>query len=129
MISEVIMHIFEKALEESKYRAILDNQTDKLKEILNGRLLFPFNGGYFKIGPVLFSEIEMYFRDNKTGATLLDIYDNPIDIEDLDDFYKKCRQVYTFAIKSHKLAMKRLTVSRNIETMIKMHDLTDDTEE
>ena len=123
------MHPFEKALDESNYRATFENLAEKTKEVLEGKLLFPYGGGYFKLDAQLFYEIKLYIEEDKTAATLLDINLNPIDVVDLFLFYNETRKVYLDAIKTHKLTMNRLKSSRKIVTMIKLHEIDDDHEE
>jgi len=59
---------FEEAINQSNYRAIFENQKEKLKEVLQGQLLFPFNGGFFKIGPDLFSKLLLYLNEEKKST-------------------------------------------------------------
>lgn len=119
---------FEAALAQSNYRAIFENQKEKLKEVLKGRLLHPYNGGFLKIGPELLFEIKLYLDENKKRATILDLYMNPIDIENVEEFYKEIRSLYTEAINKYKVGLVKLKKSRQIETLVSL-DLDEDTEE
>lgn len=123
------MYTFEKALEESNYRVILNNQTEKLKEIFIGKTLYSYNGGIFKIDSMLFFEVKLYLEENKNKAVLIDMNFTPIEIENLDEFYKKIRQIYISAIRSYNSSYKRLHISRNVETIVQLHDILDDVEE
>ncbi len=119
---------FEEALAQSNYRAIFENQKEKLKEVLKGQLLHPFNGGFFQLGPELFSEIKLYLDENKKRFTILDLYMNPIDIENVEEFYKETRSLYSEAINKYKIGLAKLKKSRQIETLVGL-DLDEDTEE
>lgn len=119
---------FEEALNQSNYRAIFENQKEKLKEVLEGKLIFPYNGGFFKIDAILFSELLLYLNENKKQQMILDIHYNPIRIADLAKFYKEVRSRYTEATNKYAIELAKLKRSRQIPTVIQL-DLDDDTEE
>ncbi len=119
---------FEAALAQSNYRAIFENQKEKLKEILKGQLLHPYNGGFFQIDPELFFEVKLYLDENKKRITLLDLYTNPIDIDNVEEFYKEIRSLYTESINKYKIGLAKLKKSRQIETLVSL-DLEEDNEE
>ena len=54
---------FEEAINQSNYRAIFENQKEKLKEILQGQLLYSYNGGQFQLNALLFTEVILYLND------------------------------------------------------------------
>ena len=78
--------LFEKAIEQSNFRAIFENQKEKLIEVLKGDLIYPYGGGYFILGSLLFSEIQMYITEGKETTVLLDINYSPIIVENLREF-------------------------------------------
>lgn len=119
---------FEEALNQSNYRAIFENQKEKLKEILEGKLIFPYNGGFFKIDSILFSEILLYLNENKKQQTLLDLHYNPVLIADLAEFYKVTRSRYTESINKYTVGLAKLKRSRQLPTVVQL-DIEDDIEE
>ena len=121
--------LFQQALNQSYFRAIFENQREKLIEVFKGDCIYPFNGGYFLLGPVLFAEVSMYIDEEQTTAILLDINYNTIKIDDLKDFLLKVRSTYTEALNKYKMGIARLKKSREVPTLTKLHDLEDDVEE
>ena len=119
---------FETAVQQANYRAILANQKEKLKEILQGQLIYSYNGGQFQLGSALFSELRLYLDEDRTQSTVLDMNLNPIRISDLDNFYKDIRSRHTQAINKYSMEVAKLKRSRQIETVVQL-DLEDDEEE
>ncbi len=119
---------FKEAIKQSNYRAIFENQKEKLKEILEGQLIFPYGGGLFKIGPQLFTELLLYLNEGKKQQLVLDVHLNPIRIDDLNSFYKEIRSLYTEAINKYAVELAKLKKSRQISTVVQL-DLENDTEE
>ena len=121
--------LFNAAIDQSNFRAIFENQREKLIEILKADLIYPYNGGYFILGPSLFYEISMHAEYDKVSATLLDINYNPIEVSDLDDFLFNTKAQYFEAIKTYKIGLDYLKKSRMVRTLTKLHDMDDDVEE
>ena len=119
---------FETAIQQSNYRAILANQTEKLKEILQGQLIYSYNGGQFQLGSALFSEVLLYLDESRSQSTVLDMNLNPIRISNLGAFYQDIRSQYTEAINKYSMELGKLKRSRQIETLVQL-DLEDDEEE
>ncbi len=119
---------FETAVKQSNYRAILTNQKEKLKEILQGQLIYSHNGGQFQLGSTLFSEVLLYLNEERTQSTVLDMNLNPIRISKLAEFYKDIRSRHTQAINKYSMEIAKLKRSRQIETLVQL-DLEDDEEE
>jgi len=119
----------EQATNQTNYRAIFENQKEKLIEVFEGDLIYPHNGGYFILGPQLFFEIKMYIDEGKPIAILLDLNRNPIEIKNLNDFFVETRSKYTEALNKYKMGIIRLKKSRMIPTLTKLHDLEDDIED
>ena len=122
-------YLYEQSVDQSNYRAIFENQKEKLIEVLEGDLMYPYNGGYFTLGAPLFFEVKMYIDDGKTTAILLDINYNPITIKDLSEFLLEARSKHTEALNKYKMGLARLKKSRMIPTLVKLHDMEDDIEE
>lgn len=124
-----IEELHEQALNQANYVAILENQKEKLIEVFEGDLIYPHKGVYFRLGPQLFFEIKMYLDEEKSTAILLDLNYNPVQIRDLNSFFKETRSKYTEALNKYKMGIARLKKSRMIPTLTKLHDLEDDVEE
>jgi len=119
---------FEEAVNQSNYRAIFENQKEKLKEILQGQLIYSYNGGQFKLNILLFSEILLYLGEGKMQHTILDMHLNPIRINILEDFLKEIRSRHAEAINKYTVEVAKLKKSRQIATLVQL-DLEDDNEE
>jgi len=119
---------FNKAIEQSNYRVIFENQKEKLKEIFEGQLILPFNGGFFQIKPELFSEILIYLNEEKKEQILLDMHQNPILIDNLPEFYEIIRSKYSEALNEYVIELAKLKLSRQIPTVVEL-DLKNDEEE
>lgn len=116
-------------LEQANFRAIFENQKEKLIESFKGDLIYPHNGGYFILGSPLFFEVKMNIEENRASAILLDINFAPIEISNLEEFLRETRSAYTEALRRYSLGLARLKKSRMISTLTKLHDLEDDVEE
>lgn len=121
--------LFKKAINQSNYRAIFENQQEKLIEVLDGDMLYPHNGGYFLLSPTMFLEIKMLIDEGKNSSILLDMNKNPIRIEYLNVFLFTTRTLYSEAINKYSMGLARLKKSRMISTLTKMHNLEDDVEQ
>ncbi len=119
---------FEAAVNQSNYRAIFENQKEKLKEILQGQLIYAHNGGQFQLNMMLFSEILMYLGKGKMQHTILDMHLNPIRINMLEEFLKDIQSRHAEAINKYTFEMTKLKKSRQIATLVQL-DLEDDNEE
>lgn len=116
------------ALSEASYRAVLENQKEKLKERLKGDLLYPFNGGYFELGPVLEFQVNSYLEKKRDRATLLDINLNPVEIEDLEKFQEDIQSIYFEAVNRYVIGLNKLKNTRKIEALVDF-SIEDDIEE
>lgn len=119
----------EMAFEQIHFRAIFENQREKLKETLEGDLIYPHNGGFFILNASLFFEVKMYIDESRASAILLDINSIPVKIANLKEFLKETRAIYAEALNRYNLGFIRLKKSRKVPTLTKLHDLEDDVEE
>lgn len=117
-----------EALQQSNYRAVLENQKEKLKELLESELFYSYSGGYFTLNAVLFLEIKMYLDENKEKAIILDLHQTPINIENLSEFYEESRSKYTESINRYQLELTKLISKRKIKDLSEFW-LEDDNEE
>lgn len=117
----------EQSLNQATYRATFENHKEKLKEILQGKLLFPYNGGSFQINIALLQELKFYMDNDKKIATLLDININPIEVNNLEEFYNDAKSTYFEAINDYKNELNQLKASRKIETVTEL-DIREDYE-
>ena len=78
---------YKNAMEFSKYRQTLAIQRKTLKEKIDAKLTYGFNGGIFKIDRNLLNFVEMLiYKDRSENVVVLDANENPILVEDLVKF-------------------------------------------
>jgi len=75
-----------KALEFANYRQTLNIQHNNLKSKVQTLLTYSINGGSFIVDLSLITFIEMLIKRKEDSVVLLDVYNNPIEITDLEDF-------------------------------------------
>jgi len=123
--------LYKIASDQANFRAIFENQKEKLLEILEGDLIYPYNGGYFLMNPTLFLEIKMHLEDELTYVSLLDINKNPINIIDLTDFYLTTRTLYKESLNKYKMGLAKIKKAKSVPKLTKsaFRDLDDDVEE
>ena len=117
-----------QALSNANYRITLENQKEKIKEVFHSDLLYSFNGGFFKLGPILFFEVKMHLDDGNQEFIIPDIYENLIEIEDGEKFYKAARSKYQEAINRYQMSLNKLIYQRNTKDLVQVH-WADDIEE
>ena len=82
-----------KALEASNYRLTLNVQRENSKLKLKNHLVYSQNGGIFKITQDFISFI-FALSQSKKSAVILDSNENPVKIDDLEDFYESILDIY-----------------------------------
>jgi hypothetical protein len=76
-----------QALDFANYRQTFSIQKRTLKEKIQAKLTYGYNGGIFKIDRILIVFVQMLIDQERTqGVPLLDANDNPIMIDDLLSF-------------------------------------------
>lgn len=109
----------QKALDFSKYRQSFATQRKTLKEKNDARLTYGINGGIFKIDRSLITFVQMLIDQGRTtGIPLLDVNDNPILIEDLNDFKDEILDRYFTATLEYYEQYQQLKKSRSIEQLL-----------
>ena len=78
-----------KALEFANYRTTLNIQHNNLKAKVQTLLNYSANGGTFEISQTLISFVQVLIDQKHTSAVLLDVYNNPIEIKDLQEFLEE----------------------------------------
>jgi hypothetical protein len=108
-----------KALEFSNYRHTFAIQRKTLKEKIQARLTYGHNGGIFKIDQTLLNFVENLVNQGRTnGIPLLDANDNPIMIEDLNQFRDEIYDRYFTATLEYYEQYEALKKSRSVEKIL-----------
>ena len=112
-----------KALEFANYRKTLNVQHNNLKAKVQTLLNYSINGGTFQIDQVLISFVQTLLDQEHTKAVLLDIYNNPIEIE-LESFLEEIISRYFEATNEYHADYEKLKKSRKVHKLIDL-DIND----
>ena len=107
------------ALDFANYRKTFSIQRKTLKEKIEAKLTYGFNGGIFKIDQELISFVQTLLSYNRTsGVILLDQNENPILIEDLSVFQDEILDRYFTSTVEYYDQYQELKKSRSVEKLI-----------
>lgn len=108
-----------KALEFSNYKQTLSIQRKLLKEKIEAKLTYGFNGGIFKINRELLNFVQMLLNDGRSsGIILIDANENPILVEDLQVFKDEIFDRYFTATNEYFEQYQILKKSRSVEKLL-----------
>ena len=116
-----------KALEFSNYRTTLNVQHNNLKAKAQSLLTYSTNGGTFNIDTALITFIEMLIKRKELSVILLDVYNNPIEIVNLDEFLEEILSRYFEATNEYYAEYSKLKKSRKVHKLIDLE--LDDTDQ
>jgi hypothetical protein len=107
------------ALDFSNYRQTLSIQRKSLKERMQGKLTYGFNGGIFKIDQTLLSFVSILCTEGRTrGVVLLDINENPILIENLEVFKTEIFDRFFTVSFEYQEEYNKIKKSRSVEKLV-----------
>lgn len=110
-----------KALDFSNYRQTLAIQRKTLKEKLQGRLTFGYSGGVFYIDRTLITFVQMLLDQGRTGnVPIIDSNDNPIMIENLQEFKDLIFDRYFTASIEYMNEYELIKKSRTVEKLLQL---------
>lgn len=108
-----------KALEFANYKQTFSIQRKILKEKIDAKLTYGFNGGLFHIDQTLLTFVDMLCNNGRTtGIVLLDSNNNPILVEDLISFKEEIFSRYFESSNEYLEEYLKLKKSRSVEKMI-----------
>jgi hypothetical protein len=108
-----------QALDFANYRQTFSIQKRTLKEKIEAKLTYGYNGGIFKIDRILIVFVQMLIDQGRTqGVPLLDANDNPIMIEDLLIFKDEIVDRYFTATLEYYEQHESLKKSRSVEKLL-----------
>lgn len=108
-----------QALDFSNYRQTLSIQRKTLKEKMESKLLFGFNGGIFKINRELICFVQLLLdQGRKTGIPLMDVNDVPILVDDLEKFKDEIFDRYFSVTFEYLESYDKIKKSRSVEKLI-----------
>jgi len=110
---------YKKALDFSKYRQTFSIQRKNLKEKIDAKLTYGFNGGIFKIDRTLLNFVEMLiYKDRSENVVLLDCNETPILIEDLVTFREEVFDRYFSATFEYHEEYQKIKKARSVESLL-----------
>ena len=104
----------EKALEFANYRTTLSNQKRNIRSRMQVLQTMHYQGGSFVADAVTISFVNALITSNRQSAIVIDIKDNPIEIEDLQQFYNELINAYQQASNEYKVL---LTIEKKMELL------------
>lgn len=108
-----------KALDFANYQQTFSIQKKALKEKLNAKLTYGFNGGLFRIDRSLIVFVDSLCNNGRTsGVVLLDSNDNPVLVEDLIAFKDEIFSRYFEATNEYYEQATTLKKSRSVEKLL-----------
>lgn len=109
----------EKALDFSNYRQTFSVQRKTLREKAEAKLTYGFSGGLFKIDQTLISFVQTLCNKGRTeNVVLLDVNNNPILVENLENFQEEILDRYFTVTNEYYSNFKELKSSRSVEKLI-----------
>ena len=110
---------FKKALEFANYQQTFSIQRKTLKEKIEAKLTYGFNGGLFHIDQNLLTFVEMLCNKGRTtGVILLDSNENPVLIDNLESFRDEIFSRYFEATNEYFESYQSLKKSRSVEKLL-----------
>lgn len=108
-----------KALDFSNYRQTFSIQRRTLKEKIEAKLTYGCNGGIFKIDRSLITFVQLLLDQGRTtGVPLIDSNENPILIDNLENFKDEILDRYFTATLEYYEQYQDLKKSRSVEKLL-----------
>lgn len=108
-----------QALDFANYRQAFSIQKRTLKEKIESKLTYGYNGGIFKIDQTLIVFVQMLLDQGRVnGVPLLDANDNPIMIDDLQAFRDEIVDRYFTTTLEYYEQCEKLKKSRTVEKLL-----------
>lgn len=100
------------ALEASNYRITLQHQKEISKLKLLNNLVYSLNGGTFIADRNLISFVATLLSFKKNDAIILDTNDNPIKIDNLEEFLEELIGLYYESMNDHLIEYNKIKLAR-----------------
>lgn len=107
------------ALDFSNFRQAFSIQQKILKEKIQAKLTYGYNGGIFYIDRELICFVQMLIdKQRTTSVVLLDTNNNPIIVDDLTKFQDEIMDRYFTATNEYFEDFQRIKKSRSVEKLL-----------
>jgi hypothetical protein len=108
-----------QALDFANYQHTLSIQRQTLKEKIQAKLTYGYNGGLFYIDRTLLTFVDMLCTKNRlSGVILIDLNDNPIMIDDLESFKEEIFSRYFETTIEYYTLYQNIKKSRSVEKLL-----------
>lgn len=108
-----------EALDFANYQQTFSIQKKVLKERMMAKLTYGFNGGLFRIDRNLLTFVDMLCtKDRTSGVILLDANENPVLVEDLNEFSEEIFRRYFEVTNEYFEQNQKIKKSRSVEKLI-----------
>lgn len=111
-----------KALEFANYRVTLNNQQAQLKAKTQSLLSYSINGGTFTIDLTLITFCKQLINEDQNEVVLLDIYNNPISIANVDTFYEEITSRYYEVTNDYYAEYEKLRKARKVHKILDLNE-------
>lgn len=108
-----------QALEFANYQQTFSIQRKLLKEKIDAKLTYGYNGGLFRIDRNLLTFVDVLCNKGRTdGVILIDSNENPVMIQDLETFKDEIFSRYFEATNEYFENFEKLKKSRSVEKLL-----------
>jgi len=116
--NNVIDERLAQALDASNFRITLQHQKDLSRLKLQNSLLYSLNGGIFVANSNLISFVYTLICMNNTESIILDSNNNPIKIDNLQNFLNDLISIYQENINEHFKEYNRIKSARTTAKVV-----------
>lgn len=107
------------ALEFANYQQTFSIQRKQLKEKIDIKLTYGFNGGLFRIDQQLLTFVDMLCNNGRTsGVVIIDSNNNPVLVENMTEFKDEIFSRYFEATSEYFEKYQALKKSRSVEKLL-----------
>lgn len=105
----------EKALAFGKYRMTVENRRRALLRRFESMTVVHFNNGMFQADQQTIAFVDALINDNHEDAVVLDVKQNPIEINNLGELRNKLMNAYFTATNEYLSEMKKLKKAKDVK--------------
>lgn len=106
------------ALEFSNFQQSFATKIKQIKEKIDAKLTYGYNSGIFKIDRPLLTFVQSLCQTGRSNVIILDHNDNPIMIEDLEQFKDEIFDRYFSSTNEYYNEYQVLKKSRSVERLL-----------
>ena len=108
----------QKALEFSNYTLTINNQKKNVKNRVAQLQTVHYSGGVFHADPTTISFVKTLLDLEHPVVILVDVKENPIRINNPEEFLTKLLDAYTSAMQEYDVEYTKLKKARNIKKLM-----------